>query len=103
MNRSLFVDHLYNQDCVPDEHCDAQESQLWKNLINGEVCYVPYEDELEVMTWGHIVYELKIDPPLAYDSDYHIYVGWREVHYKAYIDAVEQPKSEENEKKDSGE
>lgn len=81
MNRGEFIVHLTNQECYPDEECDSEVSQLWHNAINGEVCYVPYEDDLSVTTWCHIVYELKIDPPLDHDAYYHVYLGWREHQY----------------------
>lgn len=81
MTRNEFVVHLTTQDCYPDEECDSDISQLWRNGINGEECYVPYVEELSTMTWCHIVYELKIDPPLESDAYYHVYVGWREKSY----------------------
>lgn len=78
MTRNEFVCHLTQNDCYPDETCDSEVSQLWHHAINGNVCYVPYEDELTIPTWGHIIYELKIDPPLHRDADYHVYVSFRE-------------------------
>lgn len=82
MDRGYFINHLIEQECYPDEGCDSDVSQLWHNAINGEACYVPREDNLSIMTWGHIVYELGITPPLQFDADYHVYVGWREGQYK---------------------
>jgi hypothetical protein len=82
MNRGLFINHLINQDCYPDEECDSEISQLWINAINGEFCYVPYEDELAVITWCQVVYELGIRPPHEYDAFFHVYQGWRNVQQK---------------------
>ncbi len=42
------------------------------------MCLVPFEDELTIMTWGHIIYELRLDPPLEHDADYHVYQGFRQ-------------------------
>jgi hypothetical protein len=78
MTRNEFVVHLTDNDCYPDEQCDSEVSQLWHNAINGNFCYVPCEEELSITTWAHIVYELKIDPPLQYDADYHVYLGFRD-------------------------
>jgi hypothetical protein len=78
MNRGYFINHLIENDCYPDEDCDSNVSQLWINAINGESCYIPCEDELTVMTWGHIVFELRIDPPLKFDANYHVYQGFRD-------------------------
>jgi hypothetical protein len=81
MTRYELVEHLYSQDCEPDADNDSEVAELWRNLINGEVCYVPYEDVLALTTYCHIFYELKIDPPLenGYDSDYAVYVSFREM------------------------
>jgi hypothetical protein len=73
MTRNELVAHL-------TFHSDV--AQLWHNGINGHVCYVPHEDELSLFTWGHIIYELRVDPPLQYDSDYYVYQGWREGAYR---------------------
>ncbi len=81
MTRNEFIIHLTNNDCYPDDECDSDVSQLWHNGLNGEECYVPYVDELSVTAWCHIVYELKIDPPLQYDAFYHVYAVWRESDY----------------------
>jgi hypothetical protein len=81
MNRGEFINHLIEQECYPDEECDSDVSQLWHNAINGHSCYVPYADELTVNSWCHVVYELRIDPPLQHDAFYHVYVGWREGAY----------------------
>lgn len=78
MDRGYFINHLIESECYPDTECDSEVSQLWINAINGEGCYVPCEDDLAIMTWGHIVYELRIQPPLQYDADYHVYEGFRE-------------------------
>lgn len=80
MTRNYLINHLIEQDCFPDEECDSTVAQLWHNGINGEVCYVPYEEELDLTTYCHIIYELRIDPPLEYDADYHVYLGFRQHH-----------------------
>jgi hypothetical protein len=82
MTRNELVNHLTFNDCYPDEECDSDVAQLWHNGINGHICFVPCEDELSLFTWAHIIYELRIDPPLQYDSDYYVYQGWREGAYK---------------------
>lgn len=82
MTRYEFINHLYDQDCYPDEEGETEYNQLWHNAINGYVCNVPKEEYFKVRTWTHIVYELKIDPPHKYDADYHVYLGWREGPYK---------------------
>lgn len=81
MTRGELIIHLTNQDCYPDAECDSEVSQLWHNAINGESCYIPFADELAVTTWCHILYELRIPPPLEYDAFYDVYVGWRETQY----------------------
>ncbi len=78
MDRGFFINHLINSECYPDTDCDSEVSQLWINGINGEGCYVPCVDDLSLTTWCHIVYELRIDPPLEFDDDYHVYLGFRE-------------------------
>lgn len=93
MTRNEFVNHLIEQDCYPDEECDSEVSQLWHNAINGQSCYVPCEEELASTTWCHVVYELKIDPPLMHDGYYHVYVGWRE---GAYTDFMKEETKKKN-------
>lgn len=61
MNRGYFINHLIDEGCYPDEFCESDVSQLWHNSINGQICYVPYEEELSLTTYCHIIYELKID------------------------------------------
>lgn len=81
MNRGYLTNHLMNNECSPIEELDVEDvSQMWKNNINGEMCYIPYEDELALTTYCHIFYELKVDPPTeyGYDSDYAIYTSFRE-------------------------
>lgn len=82
MTRNELIVHLTTQECYSDEECDSEYGQLWHNAINGQVCYVPYKDELALSTWAHVIYELRIDPPLQYDSFYHVYQGWRDGPYK---------------------
>lgn len=79
MNRGYLINHLINHECYPDDAYDFPGiAQLWRNGINGEMCFVPYEDELFLMTYCHIFYELKVDPPLenGYDSDYAVYISF---------------------------
>lgn len=78
MTRGEFTNHLINEGCYPDDECESELHQLWHNSVNGQVCNVPQEETLTILTWAHIVYELKIDPPLNRDADYHVYQGWRE-------------------------
>ena len=85
MTRNFLIVHLTENDCYPDDFCDSEVSQLWHNAINGESCYVPYEDELVLTTYCHIIYELKIDPPLQYDADYDVYSSFRERELKTLV------------------
>jgi hypothetical protein len=85
VTRSYLVHHLIENDCYPDEECDSEVSQLWHNAVNGESCYVPYEDELILTTYCHIFYELRIPPPLDFDADFDIYTSFREVHFKNVV------------------
>lgn len=97
MTRDYFIHHLINCDCYPDDTYDVPGvAQMWRNGINGEMCTVPYEDELTVPTWGHIVYELKIDPPLhdGHDSDYAVYSSFRETRLKQHLET--RKKQEDN-------
>lgn len=90
MTRGYLINHLINNECYPDELCDVPDvSQLWHNGINGEMCYVPYADELALTTYCHIFYELKVDPPTehGYDSDYAVYASFRETRLKRNIEA----------------
>lgn len=51
MNRGYLTNHLMNNECSPIEELDVEDvSQMWKNNINGEMCYIPYEDELALTT-----------------------------------------------------
>ena len=70
--------HLYDNDCYPDEEFQSDFVELWKNGVNGEVCTVPLDEELALMTWGHIVYQLGIPPPINCDDEYHVYVSFHE-------------------------
>ena len=40
MNRGLFINHLINQDCYPDEECDSDAFfhvyHGWRNVQEGE-------------------------------------------------------------------
>lgn len=81
MVRGYLINHLQEQGCYPeDEHNNSDVAELWVNCITGDICYVPHEKELSLMTYCHIIFELKIDPPLenGYESDFHVYVGWKE-------------------------
>lgn len=81
MNRGYLTNHLINNDCYPDEDYDVPGvGQLWHNAINGQMCYVPYVDELSVTSYCQIFYELKVDPPLehGYDSDYAVFTSFRQ-------------------------
>lgn len=83
MNRGYLINHLINQECYPDEEwSDPTAGQLWRNAINGHVCYVPYDEELAIMTWCHAIAELKILPPLEFDADYDVYCSWKNGPYK---------------------
>lgn len=85
MTRGYLTNYLITQDCYPDDSCKSEVSQLWRNAINGQVCFVPHEEELSTVTYGHIIYELKIDPPLEYDADYHVYISFREHNEKNLV------------------
>lgn len=85
MTRGEFINHLIEQDCFPDEEAETEYNQLWHNSINGETSNVPKEEYLEIPTWAHIVFELKIDPPYNRDSDYYVYRGWRDYHEKKML------------------
>jgi hypothetical protein len=90
MTRGYLVNHLINYECYPDEDCDVPGvGQLWHNALNREACFVPYEDELALTTYCHIIYELKVDPPLecGYDSDYAVYISFRDVQLKQQAEA----------------
>lgn len=81
MLRTELILHLTNSDCHPlDEYDVPDVSQCWRNAINGHEAYVPYEDELELHTWGLVIQELCIDPPLhsGYDSDYAVFSSFQE-------------------------
>jgi hypothetical protein len=88
MKRDFLIKYLEGEGCYPAEDHHSDVSELWINCINSESCYIPFEDELALTTYCHIIYELKVDPPVEYDADYHVYVGWRENQLK-----MEQPKS----------
>lgn len=80
MTRNEFIIHLTDQECYPDTECDSNVSQLWHCGITGESCYIPYEEYLSIITWGHIVDELRIQPPRQYDADYDVYATFRDHH-----------------------
>lgn len=80
MTRNYLVVYLTENECFPDNDCDSEVAQLWHNAINGETCYIPYLDELDLNTYCHILYELRVDPPLEYDSNYYVYSSFRQVH-----------------------
>jgi hypothetical protein len=82
MTRNELVVHLTNCGCYPDDSFVSEVGQLWINAESGDICIVPNEEYLTVTTWAHIVYELRIDPPLDRDSDYYVYQSWRESAYK---------------------
>lgn len=86
MTRNEFINHLYDNDCFPDETFESDEGQMWVNEINREMCVVPYVDVLSISTWCHVIYELRIDPPLKYDADYHVYLGWRNGAYSQFME-----------------
>ena len=77
MEREYLISYLEGEGCFPDEADNSPVGQLWHNCINGEFCYIPYEDELVLSTYCHVLYELKIPPPVEYDSDYYVYEGFR--------------------------
>ncbi len=78
MTREYLIDYLRGEGCYPDEDTDYIVGEMWTNCINFEMCLVPFDNELSIMTWGHIIYELRLDPPLEFDADYHVYQGFRE-------------------------
>lgn len=86
MTRNEFIAHLIDNDCFPDETFESEDGQMWVNDINHEMCFVPYDETLSIITWCHVVFELRIDPPLQYDADYHVYLGWREGAYPQYLE-----------------
>lgn len=82
MTRGYCINHLINMECYPEDDYDVPGvAQLWRNALNGETCFVPYEEELVLTTYCHIFYELKVDPPfeMGYDSEYAVYTSFREV------------------------
>jgi len=82
MLRTELILHLTNHDCYPlPEHDVPGVAQCWRNAINGHEAYVSYDDDLALNTWGMIIYELRIDPPLnnGHDSDYAVFTSFREV------------------------
>lgn len=80
MTRQYLIDYLDSEGCCPVEGSETIAGELWRNCINGEFCNVPFDDPLEMTTYCHILYELKVAPPVDadYDSNYYVYVGWRE-------------------------
>jgi|GEM_PF-3681173 len=77
MNRGELIVYLTQNECYPDDECDSDVAQLWHNAINGEAVFVPYVDELTLITYCHIFSQLKVIPPLEYESDYEIYDSFR--------------------------
>ncbi len=90
MKREFLTRYLTDEGCYTDEDdiC-VGIGELWHNCINGETCYIPFDEDLVLTTYCHIIYELRVDPPLEYDADYHVYLGFREKHLKK----VDKPKS----------
>lgn len=80
MKRGYLVTYLDLEGCYTEpENGDLfEEGELWHNGENNEVCHIPFDEELDVMTYCHIFYELKVDSPLEYDADYHVYCGFRD-------------------------
>ena len=82
MTRDYCIHHLINCDCFHVYEWDVHEvGEWWQHAINGQGCFVPLNEELALMTYCHIFYELRIDPPLVdgYDSDYAVYSSFRDV------------------------
>ena len=85
MKRKFLTDYLYECGCNPDEDEDSHVSELWRNCINGETCYIPFDEDLVLTTYCHVLYELKVDPPEGYESDYDVYSGWRNNQLKEVV------------------
>ena len=89
MTRGYLTTYLTTQDCAPVPEFDFPGiGQMWKNEISGDVCFVPYEDDLALTTYCHIFYELKVDPPQdrGYDSDYAVYTSFRDFQLKKIME-----------------
>lgn len=78
MKRDYLIEYITGEGCYTDEEDQCDIGELWHNCINGETCFIPFDEDLATMTYCHIIYELKIDPPVEFDADYHVYVGFRE-------------------------
>ncbi len=80
MERTYLIKHLEEQGCYTNGEAIENVGEIWYNCINGELCNIPFAEHLEVPTYCHVIYQLRIDPPRenGYDSDYDVYVGFKE-------------------------
>jgi hypothetical protein len=87
MLRNELTDYLQDEGCYPEENGTTPVGEMWHNCINGATCHIPFGDDLPITTWAGILYELKVAPPPVdgYDSDYAVYIVWREKDLQAHL------------------
>lgn len=82
MKREELIQHI---DGTCYLHKKNEEGEWWINCITGDICFIPYVDVLNLTSYCHIFYELKVDAPFQYESDYEVYKLWREQDIPAVI------------------
>lgn len=79
MEREYLTTYLKNEGCYPDTDGEKNDvSELWTNCINSETCFIPFDKRMNLTTYCQVFYELKVAPPFEYESDYAVYLVWRE-------------------------
>jgi hypothetical protein len=83
MTRAFLIEHLISEGCYTESNNDIGE--FWINCVNGSTCHIPYRENLQLTTYCHIIYELKIIPPAKYESDYEVYLHFRTDQLEKFI------------------
>lgn len=78
MTRDFLTEYLTGEGCYKDEEFESPLGELWRNCVNGEICFIPNDEVLQLTTYCHIIYELRVTPPVEYDSDQYVYEGFRQ-------------------------
>ncbi len=94
MRREDFISHLVSCDCFSKPEYETEENELYANCINGLICNVPKDEIIENLTVIKSCFDLKIDPPIVLESEYHVFMNTIN-HIKEQSKQAKPPQKEE--------